>query len=177
MKLLITLLFLFSQAVEASNFKSQAPKVADTLKKNLMGNLQKQIAEHGVLKALDFCHLNVKDLAQETAAQFKGAYEFGRVSHKVRNPNNSPKDWMEDYLNKFKDKKQGMNDTAPFFHTLNNGKQVYLEPLWVAPMCLQCHGENISKNVSNEILKRYPQDKARGFKPGDFRGFIWVKEK
>src|SRR5690554_8233597 len=93
MKLLITLLFLFSQAVEASNFKSQAPKVADTLKKNLMGNLQKQMAEHGVLKALDFCHLNVKDLAQETAAQFKGAYEFGRVSHKVRNPNNSPKDW------------------------------------------------------------------------------------
>lgn len=177
MKNLLVLFILLSTHAWSAGFKEQAPKVAQSLKKNLMGNLQKELSQNGVLKALDFCHLHVKDLAQETAKEFKGAYEFGRTSHKIRNSKNTPEEWMNVYLEKFKSKKQNMPETGPFFHTLTNGKQVYMEPLWVAPQCLQCHGENISKNVKEEILKRYPNDNAQGFKVGDFRGFIWVKEK
>lgn len=160
-----------------SLFKEEAPQVADSLKKNLMGNLQRELAKNGVLKAVDFCHLQVKDLAKKTGKDFQGKYEFGRTSHKVRNPKNQPADWMKSYLSQFKDKKQNMKGASAFFHTMPNGKQVYLEPLWIAPQCLQCHGESISGNVEKEISKRYPEDQARGFKVGDFRGFIWVKEK
>jgi hypothetical protein len=30
--------------------------------------------------------------------------------------------------------------------------------------------------VSNKFNELYPNDKATGFKLGEFRGFIWVKE-
>lgn len=172
MKALIIFIMFFSLNSLANNFKEEAPKVADSLKKNLMGNLQRELNGNGVLSALDFCHTNIKDLAKKTATEFNNQYQFGRVSHKVRNPNNTPEKWMEKYLDEFKNKKQSSKDVSPFFHN-----DYYLEPLWVAPLCLQCHGENIAKKTSDEINKRYPKDQARGFKVGDFRGFIWVKKK
>jgi len=168
---------LLAQPVLADSFTKEAPKVADSLKKNLMGNLQKEIKENGTIKAIDFCHSEVTDLGTKTSKEFKDKYQFGRTSHKIRNPKNAPQEWVIPYLEKFQTKKQGDEGASPFFHTTKQDNRIYLEPLWVAPMCLQCHGENISKNVDNEILKRYPKDKARAFKVGDFRGFIWVKEK
>ena len=177
MKILITLSLLFSQASIAQEFKEKAPLVTQALKKNLMGSLAKKISQEGATAAVDFCHLNVKPLGQKTSQEFNGKYDFGRVSHKIRNPKNAPQDWMKPYLEKFKDKKQSSPDSSAFFHTQKDGTLVYLEPLWVAPMCLQCHGENVALSVSSEIKKRYPKDEARGFKVGDFRGFIWVKEK
>jgi len=35
----------------------------------------------------------------------------------------------------------------------------------------------LSPQVSEKIKSLYPQDQAIGFKQGEFRGFIWVKEK
>ena len=68
MKNLLVLFIFLSTHTWSAGFKEQAPKVAQSLKKNLMGNLQKELSQNGVLKALDFCHLHVKDLAQETFA-------------------------------------------------------------------------------------------------------------
>ncbi len=177
LKTLPVILVTLSVQASANNFREEAPKVAASLKKNLLENLQREVSENGAVKAVDFCHLNVGTLAKETSKNFKDQYEFGRVSHKTRNSNNVPKEWMNSYIDQFKIKKQSMKDTAALFHTLEDGKEVYLEPLWTAPLCLQCHGDAISKKVSDEITKRYPNDQARGFKVGDFRGFLWVKEK
>ncbi len=33
-----------------------------------------------------------------------------------------------------------------------------------------CHGEKISQELSAELNKLYPNDKATGFKKGDIRG-------
>lgn len=177
MKKILFFTLVFSQVTFASDFSKEAPLVADSLKKNLMGNLQKELQKNGAVKAVDFCHLNVKPLGAQIGKQFDQKYEFGRTSHKIRNSSNQPQPWMEKYLTAFKSKKQSDLDARPFFHNLENGKQVYLDPLWVVPMCLQCHGENIPSSVEKEIQKRYSNDKARGFKVGDFRGFVWIKEK
>ncbi len=176
MKFLI-LLFLLTQMALAQDFKQEAPKVAESLKKNLMGNLQRELKENGTLKAIDFCHTEVTKLGSKTNQEFKGKYQFGRTSHKIRNSKNEPQDWILPYLEKFQNKKQTDEGTASFYHKTKQGELIYVEPLWTAPMCLQCHGDNISKNVKTELLKRYPTDKAQNFKVGDFRGFIWVKEK
>jgi hypothetical protein len=47
----------------------------------------------------------------------------------------------------------------------------------VEAKCLLCHGDNVSKDIGDKIQNLYPQDKATGFKLGEFRGFIWIKEK
>lgn len=168
---------LLTQGVWANNFTEEAPRLADSLKKNLMGNLQRELKDNGIIKAIDFCHSEVKGLGAKTSKEFKDKYAFGRTSHKIRNPKNTPEKSVLTYIEKFKNKKQGEEGTASFTYKIAEGKQVYLEPLWVAPMCLQCHGENVAENVKKEIFKRYPQDMAQGFKVGEFRGFIWVKEK
>ena len=177
MKLFFIIGLLISQNVFADLFKEEAPRLADSLKKNLMGSLQHEFKKNGVIKAIAFCSTNAEKITQTSSKDLKGKYEFGRVSHKIRNSKNTPQDWMEAYLASFRDKKQGALDSSPIYQVTAQGKQVYLEPIWVVPMCIQCHGEHISKAVNDEITKRYPSDKARGFKVGDFRGFIWVKER
>lgn len=175
--MMILFLSFFIQFAIADDFSKQAPVVAGELKKNLLGNLQKQIKENGTKKAIEFCQLNVKGIGQDVSKKFSGAYEFGRTSHKLRNSNNTPQDWIGPYIAKFKDKKQGDPEAKSFILTLADGKKAYLEPLWVIPLCLQCHGDNLAKDVQGEISTRYPKDQATGFKVGDFRGFLWVKEK
>ncbi len=46
-------------------------------------------------------------------------------------------------------------------------------------VCLKCHGEATTMNeeVRKEIMATYPDDKAVGYKPGDFRGIISVTVK
>jgi hypothetical protein len=37
-------------------------------------------------------------------------------------------------------------------------------------ICLLCHGAVLAPGVADELTRRYPQDKARGYKPGEIRG-------
>ena len=40
--------------------------------------------------------------------------------------------------------------------------------------CLTCHGERVSDAVHEQIAELYPDDRATGFKLGEFRGLLWV---
>jgi hypothetical protein len=46
-------------------------------------------------------------------------------------------------------------------------------------MCLNCHGTDdfLSKEIKNFLKEKYPEDKATGYKAGDFRGAVSVKIK
>jgi len=48
----------------------------------------------------------------------------------------------------------------------------YVRPIFVEPACLACHGERDSR--PGFIQKKYPEDRAYGFKAGDLRGIIEV---
>lgn len=48
----------------------------------------------------------------------------------------------------------------------------YIRPIFVEPACLACHGEKDSR--PQFIQKKYPGDRAFGFKTGDLRGIIEV---
>jgi len=48
----------------------------------------------------------------------------------------------------------------------------YVRPIFVEPACLACHGEKDSR--PEFIQKKYPGDRAFGFKVGDLRGIIEV---
>lgn len=36
--------------------------------------------------------------------------------------------------------------------------------------CVVCHGEQIAEPVAARLSELYPEDEARGYKPGDLRG-------
>jgi hypothetical protein len=158
------------------SFESEAQKLAQDLKVNLVKNLTHKIEKDGVVKAIPFCHENVKPIAKEAAGERVAKFEFGRTSHKVRNQMNRPPVWAESYLKEFQGKLKS-DITKNFLLIEHEGKRIYLEPLYVEAKCLLCHGEKVSAQVSEKIKSLYPQHQAIGFKQGEFRGFIWVKEK
>jgi len=68
-----------------------------------------------------------------------------------------------------KDEEKGVWEKA----NLKDGKYIkYSRPIYVEKACLACHGEKDKR--PDFIKKKYPQDKAYGFKEGDLRGIIQV---
>lgn len=177
MKLLVTLGLLLMTNAYAQDFTSEAKALAADLKSSLMKNLSEKISKDGVVEAIPFCHANVKPIAKKAAKTRLNKYEFGRTSHKIRNIGNNPQPWADKYLKEFQGTFKGDIKKDYILTTLEDNKKLYMEPLYVQPQCLLCHGEKVSAEVKSKIQTLYPQDKATGFKVGEFRGFIWVKEK
>ena len=176
--LTLSLLALISLAhAEQDNFENEARALVADLKKSLVSNLTEKMTKEGPVAAVPFCHANVKQIAKGAAKDRIAKYEFGRTSHKVRNEENAPKPWAVQYLKEFEGKKKGEVSKTFIIHKLEDGKRVYMEPLYVEAKCLVCHGENVDKKVSDKINELYKNDKATGFKLDEFRGLIWVKEK
>lgn len=175
--ILVLFIVVFSAKLAfSSSFEDETKVLASDLKTGLAKKLQEKVEKDGLIKAIGFCHLNVKGISKSTAGQRIIKFEFGRTSHKVRNEDNKARAWHEKYLARMIGKKKDQVDSDTFIHVEKEHKY-YLESLYVGPQCLACHGENIAPEVKNEILRLYPSDKATGFKLGEFRGFIWIKQK
>lgn len=114
-----------------------------------------------------------RDKAPEIAAGLSSdGIELGRTSHRVRNPGNAPEPWMEPLLDEYI--KRG-DDKTPRAVRLEDGSIGYVEPIYVQPMCLNCHGGDITDSVLAKVSELYPADAAMGFASGDFRGLFWVR--
>lgn len=87
---------------------------------------------------------------------------MGRSSHKLRNPENAPPEWLEPVA-------------EPILVDLGDGRHGYAEPIFIQPLCLTCHGSNIDPAIAARIEALYPDDQATGFREGDFRGVFWVE--
>lgn len=173
----IFLLLAFNMVAAADSFEADSKNLAMNLKQSLVKELTQKIKDKGTTEAVMFCQANVGVIAKSAAKDYLGRYEFGRTSHKWRNEKNAPTDWMSTYLSKYQGKKKDDIRKATLIHRLPDGKRVYLEPLFVQPLCLQCHGESLRPEVKEKISQLFSKDKATGFKLNEFRGFIWVKEK
>ena len=79
-------------------------------------------------------------------------------------------------------KKEGKlnSDTEHFEIIIENDYQYlrYMKPIKIGAACLKCHGneEKISTEVKELIVKKYPDDKAVGYKNGDLRGAVSIKK-
>jgi hypothetical protein len=136
-------------------------EVKGNFRKALSGAIEKE----GTKGAVGFCKVH-----PPKAANMK----VGRTSHLLRNPKNSPPQWTESYLAKFSKMKPGDIPKSTIV-PLSDKRLGYIEPIFVEPICLNCHGEKVEASVKKAILENYPEDKALGFKVGDFRGLLWLE--
>lgn len=161
-------------------FVEKAQGLAKDLKMSLKKNLMEQLQKNGPEAAVSFCHENVRPIAKSAAGKRVSEFEFGRTSHKIRNPKNAPQEWMKPYLEQLKGKTKAEVKDSFFVVKVDAGvtkiSRAYLEPLFMEAQCLLCHGETVSAGVAKRIKEKYPEDKATGFKLDEFRGLVWVKE-
>ena len=164
----IILLLLSTNFVMASDFDKKAHDYTVKLEKNLGKELKGSMKKSGPEGALKHCHLKAQTITQALRADLV----IGRSSEKMRNPINAPKAWMNKAFEHF----NKTNSKKPLSYKVE-GKNAYFRPIYVKGICLKCHGDKFSKNLSDKISKLYPKDKATGYKAGDFRGLFWVKER
>jgi len=172
--------------------KNQEVQITENQKKEMrenasefMGQLKsiliKQIKSEGTLSAVAVC----ADTAQVLTNNFglkKGVY-IKRVSFKNRNKHSAPDEFEARILKEFEQiKKEGKltSDTEHFEIIIENDYQYlrYMKPIKIGAACLKCHGneEKISTEVKRLITKRYPEDKAVGYKIGGLRGAVSIKK-
>jgi len=170
----IGLLLCTSMIVWGCSQASQSPVAGDEVvtavaafKTQLQAELKAGMAQ-GPEHAITVC----RDRAPRIAAESGTAdLWLGRTSAKVRNPRNAPVVWLEPMLEHYAGHPE---DRAPRVVRLPDGATGYVEPIYMQPICLVCHGEKVAPDVSRKLAELYPDDRATGYRAGDFRGVFWA---
>ena len=123
----------------------------------------------GPVNAIWVCRVKAPEIVAQLSTP---GVAMGRTSHRLRNPKNAAEPWMEPLLAEFLEK---TGDRTYRAVRLSDGAVGYVEPIYVRPVCLTCHGKNIPPAVAERLRASYPQDHGRDFETGDLRGLFWVK--
>lgn len=139
-------------------------------KKNLKEALTAALPK-GPEAAVAVCNTEAPQIAAKLST---GGVALGRATDKPRNPKNAPADWMRPLMDELA--KAPKADGAFAARTLADGRLAYAEPIYVQPLCLTCHGDpaGLAPGVKKILAEKYPDDRATGYKEGDFRGIFWV---
>jgi hypothetical protein len=123
----------------------------------------------GPSSAVAACRVEAPKLAEAAST---GGVRVGRTSTKLRNPSNAPKPWMVPILERYESAPEEREPTAVPIDAKTVG---YVEPIYVQPLCVTCHGQAIDPQLQKTLDDLYPDDQAKGYAPGDLRGVFWAE--
>ena len=161
-------------AADPAKRLQKARDTAVTLSDRLRTELAVAIKNGGVAGALGACQTISPDLVTNATDEF--GFEAGRTALRLRNPENAPDEWERKVLELFQSQiGKGVDPTkleyAETVTTAEGDKLFrYMKPIMTGETCLACHGTDVKPDVKAEIARYYPEDKATGFKLGEFRG-------
>lgn len=150
-----------AQAIE------KAHAAVSEVKADFQKALQEALKKGELKKALPGCR--IKNLRPEEM-------RVGRTSHRLRNPENAPPEWTKPYLKKFSQAKRS-EIPKHVLTKLGPHRYGYVQPIFVEPVCLNCHGRSVKEDVKEALRESYPEDRALNFDVGDFRGLLWLEIK
>ncbi len=139
----------------------------------LQGELKGALNSVGAGGAIGVCNVAAPEIAAQTSRQ--SAWTVGRTALRLRNPSNAPDAWERRVLEDFVRRKEaGANPAELERYEIveNQGRRElrYMKAIATAKLCLACHGGAVEPALLAEIRKRYPEDRATGFREGDIRG-------
>jgi len=165
----LTLIFSFANAetVDEDPRKAKAEQLSAQLMKQLKKELMTGL-ERGAAEAIKVCQLRAPQISKKLST---ADVKIGRASHRPRNPDNALQNWQIPLMDEYLNKKEPQPAKSLL---LDDGRFAYVKPIYMAPICLRCHGDKISPPLLEKIRSLYPHDQAHGFKFGEFRGLTWV---
>jgi RND family efflux transporter MFP subunit len=156
-----------ASAQPAADPRRRAEAAIGAFRQALAQALQSALQESPTA-AIDVCRLEAPRIAERVSVD---GITVGRTSHRLRNPQNAPDDWMLPFLREF----QASDAAAAGPRTVDlDGRLGYVEPIYVQELCVTCHGSSVEPSLLEHIRERYPDDAALGFEIGDFRGLFWA---
>ena len=150
--------------------------------KRLGGALKTEMKNNGPESAIKVC----RDIAPQIASDIslKNGWQVTRVSSKPRNSMMGIADsWEQTVLADFEQRATKGEDlkTMSYAELVDEpaGKSMrFMKAIGTAPICLSCHGssEQMAPAVKAKINELYPHDKATGYKVGQLRGAVSIKQ-
>lgn len=119
-----------------------------------------------------------KEQAPAIAARLSSetGWRVGRTSLKFRNPANTPDAWESARLDSMAQRLAAGDDPASLEeHKLAPHEFRYMKAIAVEDACLLCHGAILSPALVRRLDAEYPEDRARGYQPGDLRGAFTIR--
>lgn len=161
-------------------YTAKGKEIAQATFKRMAGEVEKNMKEGGVSLAAPFCNAHASDLTAEMEEKFNVAIK--RTSMKLRNEANAPNLEEQAILEQFQSLLAEGKEISPQVQLDNEGLPHFYAPIKLKAKCVSCHGvlgETMQQEADSIIKVLYPNDKATGFKEGDFRGMwsITFKEK
>jgi len=154
--------------VDEAKWKEAGAEALLPFKKSLKQALVAGL-EDGPIEAISACRVEAPKLAEAASA---GGIKIGRTSTKLRNPSNAPKLWMQPFLQIYETDPEGRE---PGIVLIDEKTVGYVEPIFVEPLCVTCHGAELGPDLQAKLKELYPADQATGYVPGDFRGVFWAE--
>ncbi len=151
---------------------NEATQITQRFVGTLLPTLQTAMTEGGPLNAIDVCAVQAPQIAAQLSADT--GWDVSRVSLKARNSETAnPDNWERQVLMNF-DQKQQMGEPGASLNVAEtvNGQFRYMQAQATAPLCLTCHGSEVSAQVISAIRSKYPNDLALGYQAGQIRGAI-----
>lgn len=159
-----------------------ASEVADTLLEELGEAMTREMNKGGPTEAIVVC----TRLASEVAGRLsrEHGWRVTRVGTRVRNPLlGMPDAWEQRVLAEFAERAAKKESFASMTHhevvTEPAGQYFrFMKPILVQKKCLFCHGarDQIPEPIRMLLKKHYPFDVATGYKVGELRGAVTIKQ-
>lgn len=160
----------------------QAAELSGGFLKELGGTMKKALKSGGPDAAMSVCRDKAPEIANRKS--LSTGWKVTRVGTRVRNPLlGSPDAWEQKVLQEFMQRAaQGESYKTMSYSAVVEepaGRYVrYMKAIGTAPKCLLCHGESaqIPSMVKSRLEELYPHDQATGYKAGDLRGAVSIKQ-
>jgi len=146
--------------------KVRAETARDALAKSLVTELASAIGSGGPQAGIQVCNERASMITKGVTQK---GLRIGRTSWKLRNPANKAPAWAQPFVDAKASKPILLVDQQERLHALY--------PIILGDQCVVCHGqdEQIPYRVKMALNASYPHDQARGFSPGDLRGWFWIE--
>lgn len=161
-------------ATQKNLWLNKSRALSKKLGTRLQAELAKALAKGDPALAVQTCASAAPRLAQDLSRP--GQYQIKRISLKPRNSENQANAADQAKLKEFEKRKQvDPNARLESLQQSGEGQLTYLGGIRIKPLCLTCHGSNISAPLLGAIRSHYPQDQATGYQLGDLRGAFRVE--
>ena len=165
---------LLAQAEAPQESVARARQAAGELGRTLRGRLEAAVQSQSFTGALAVCQSEAPALAREVSTRL--GVTVGRTALRVRNEANRPDPWERAGLAALQGQLDaGVDPARAEVVEVFPGEARFLKAIVTEPACLICHGETLAPALQQDLLRRYPDDRATGFKTGQLRGAFTVR--
>jgi hypothetical protein len=162
-------------ANSTKEIKMEAKAAIMKMGKTLKMNMKKSMKEGKLVGAAKFCTKEARNIGKKVNASYPEGTTVKRITLKPRNPKNAAKGADKKVLEEFAAMaKEGKALPKMKIVEVSKGHYKVYKPMTMGKACVKCHGDvkTMNKEAYGIILKKFPNDKAIGYKVGDFRGAI-----